>query len=794
MLKALTVKGDSSCKACNLYKTAQSVCLMGRGPVPCDVMVVGEAPGHREDDIGKPFQGDAGQLLDEALEIADLPREKIYITNIVHCRPPNNRKPRKGEIKACRDWLKKEILTVKPKFILLLGDSALSAFPELKAKGSVTQIRGKFFTLYHEGEAQATFMVTFHPGAILRDDKKRPRFETDIKKFAYMVIRGGLPKVKGLDFRIMKTREDLLKILNDIKKEKYISLDLETTQLEPWWSDSKITILGLGLKDKQWVIPLNHPESKFQEESNHQIIIEAIGEVLKDKIIIAQNGKYDSLWILIQYGVDIKISHDTMLQAHLLDENSLVGLKPQAALHFGAMDYELTTKEKKGDCELRRLAEYCALDCYYTRRLFFLNIKKLKEDPSLYRLYKYLVMPMMMMYRDAESEGVFVDESKLLKAEEFLTEQVADVKVELDEYKKNINWNSPAQLSKFLFDELKLRKIDGYSTRESILKRLSKKHEVPGLVLKFRENSNLMSKFTTSWKNKITNHRLHPTFKLNGTVTGRPSCEEPNLQQTPRDKRIRSLITAPPGWKLGEIDLSQAELKVAAMLSGDKAMKLAFQTGQDIHIITAELVSGKKMKNILEEERKEWRKKAKAINFGFLYGMGVETFLEYARDKYDVEFTYEEGERIREAFFRLYSGLPPWYEKQHRIARMNGYVRSLSGRIRHLPHINSANKVERSYAERQSVNAVVQGLVSDLLLMAALEIHNSFSHSMVRIVGTIHDSILVLVKEDKLDEILPEIKEIVENPKLLKKLDINMTVPLTAELSVGPWGDGKVWN
>jgi len=223
-------------------------------------------------------------------------------------------------------------------------------------------------------------------------------------------------------------------------------------------------------------------------------------------------------------------------------------------------------------------------------------------------------------------------------------------------------------------------------------------------------------------------------------------------------------------------------------------MKIAFQTGQYIHAKTAGLISGKDPKKMTKEELKDWRKRAKPVNFGFLYGMGVETFLDYARDKYDVEFTWEEGEAFRNAFFREYNGLPLWYEKQHRIARINGYVRSLSGRIRHLPHIHSADGFIRSQAERQAVNSVVQGLVSDILLMGALEIWSNFSRSVLRLVGTIHDSILMMIKTEYLDQLLPEIQSIINSPKLLKTLGINVTIPLTCELSVGPWGAGKVWE
>lgn len=790
-----TVVGDKSCTLCSLHKTAQSVCLMGQGPVPCRVMVIGEAPGRREDDINKPFSGDCGRELDNLFLRAGFPREQIYITNVVHCRPPDNRKPKAKEISVCKQWLSKEILEVEPKFVLILGATALKAFPFLEGKGKVTELRGRLIE-----ENGRHFMITFHPGAILRDDSKRPMFESDVNKFLTVVKGGKVPNEKKLNLTIA-TLGNIQDLFREISQNQVISLDIETTGLSPFLGDEKVTMVGLGLKDRQWIVPLNHQRSCFRTETNQRVILKTLEQALMGKQVIAHNGKFDSLWLLVKYGVDIKINHDTMMQHSLIDENARHGLKNLAMVKYGAPDYDLTTKEKVGNCSIEDLAKYCAMDVYYTRRLHLDQLPVIKRDVALYKFYEKVVMPSVMAYRDIEFNGFYVDESQMNAAEKLLQEKVEEILLELKKF-KDINWNSTQQLAQYLFDDLGVNPLEGRSTAESILLRLSKlskftknpEKNIPALVLKYRESNGLLSKFISGWRPKIVNRTIHPSYKINGTVTGRPSCEEPNLQQTPRDSRIRSLIKAPPGWEHGEVDLSQAELRVAAMLSGDQTMKLSFQTGQDIHVQTAELVSGKSMSSIPSEEAKEWRKKAKAVNFGFVYGMGVNKFLSYARDKYGTEFTLQEGAQIRKAFFRKYNGLPPWYDRQRRICRINGCVRSLSGRIRHLPDIHSTDEFLVAQAERQAINSVVQGFVADIIIMAVIELSKSFSKEVFRITGTVHDSILFWVKPEWKEEILPQLKSIVEHPKLLDQLGINLTVPLEAEISLGPWGSGKKWR
>jgi len=212
-----------------------------------------------------------------------------------------------------------------------------------------------------------------------------------------------------------------------------------------------------------------------------------------------------------------------------------------------------------------------------------------------------------------------------------------------------------------------------------------------------------------------------------------------------------------------------------------------FLSGEDIHLKTARAVSHEDVSKLSPFEQKEWRKKAKAINFGFLYGMGARKFQEYARDKYEIDFTLEESAQIRERFFKTYPGLQPWYKKQERFVRLNSYVKGLTGRVRHLPLINSDDDYEQHSAIRQAINSPVQGFASDMTIMSVIDISRMMPH--VKIVGTVHDSILMEIPNDMVEESLVYIKKIMESPPTLKKLGVtHLPLPIKVDIKTGNWG------
>ncbi len=800
------IKRDKNCDRCNLCQTAEYICLLGKGPIPCDVMMIGEAPGQREEDDGEPFVGKAGHLLDDIFEDLGIERKDIYMTNAVHCRPPDNRTPRKKEINECKYWLEKEIKAVKPKFILTFGNVPLEALHGVKG---IKKLRG--IPIERDG---IIYFPMYHPSYALHDPRQLSVVKGDIKTFKGIVDRGGPLEECGVNYKIV-TKKNLEKALEDIKNTKVISIDTETSGLNPFEPGSWVTSLGIGTSKTQWCFPLNHYKSKiYANFKSQKRLIKKIDKVIDDKkIIVMQNGKFDTLQIAVHFGVWWYCTFDTMLAHYNCDENSRHGLDYLAQKYYDANNYDIPLEEKWGIVgTLKRHCKYLALDLYYTRKLFFTLKKELKRDKLTYRLFTELTMPIATMYTDIEYHGVYVNPKELGLAHKYWTKKANGVKRKLDKlfpsdstYKDKrtdkieigINWGSPQQLGEILFGKLKLKVLDKTAggkaaTTKSVLLRLADKHKIPRLIIDYRKALKNLNTFIEPWQRRSINNRFHPTCKIHGTVTGRPSMEEPNLQQTPRDPRLRKIIRAPKGRILIDADESQVEMRLAADASQDPELLLIYQTGGDVHTLTVQRTFG------IMKPTSEERKKGKAINFGYLFGMWWVRFQTYARDNFEVIMSDKESKESREEFFRLYKGLVEWHRRQKRFAKQHGFVRNRIGRLRRLPDaMNNDGSYECKEAQRQAINSPIQSLASDITLLAAVEVHNKMDRSRAHIVGTVHDSILVECDIDYVDELCTMIKQAMEMPQKLKDWNIRFSIPLEAEIELGPWGDhdnNKKWK
>ena len=289
--------------------------------------------------------------------------------------------------------------------------------------------------------------------------------------------------------------------------------------------------------------------------------------------------------------------------------------------------------------------------------------------------------------------------------------------------------------------------------------------------------------FLNRWEDDLgPDKRIHPSFNLTNVVSGRTSCQNPNLQQVPRTKDVRGIYKAPPGRLFFEADYSQLELRIAADYANDKTMLDIYRHNGDIHTTTAKLMTGGR------EPTKEERSKAKAVNFGFLYGMMAKKFVDYAYNSYGVIFTLAEATEFREKFFAKYSRLLPWHHEQEVLCEALGGVYNKFGRFRKLPLIYSSNKWERASAARRAINTPVQGTGSDLLISAATQIHKELKGEGLKIVGTVHDSILGEFPEECKDWIVDEIRRIMLHPATMDEFGVELKVPLDCDIGVGPWG------
>lgn len=799
---------DPDCTLCPLHEGAEYRCLMGSGPLSADIALVGEAPGAREDEEHAAFVGPAGQLLNELLESAGLSRKDVYISNAAKCRPENNRTPDRKELKICTgEYLTPELKQLDPKYVLLLGNSALQA---VAGRSGITKHRGQVLPI--KGASYKAF-ATFHPAAVLRNPNLRATVEADMLRFARMT-RGESARAGRTDTKIIYRAEHLRWLKKQLQQASEIAYDLETytrpaederfvrSGLMEWHGpDSMIVTISFTWAPGQAaVIPLHHERSPWKDPDK---VLLYLKDELEDtsKKYIGHNAKFDSRWLLAK-GIRVPTTFDTMIAAHLLDENRAKGLKPLSQLLLGADAYDVGEDIRDAyHMPLHKLCIYNGKDTDYTLRLYHIFREQLKEEPRLVRIFKKLMMPASQAFVDIESHGVWMDlerwEERTLKATRN-TEKCFDyIQKWVPEGEPVLNPNSPKQLANLMFNHLGLEilehtKTGAPSTAESVLLRLAKEHPMPDGLLQYRKWAKYLSTYLLPWRyeHSDTDGYIHGSYRLTGTTTGRLSGSG-GIQQVPRDTFIRGLIGAPPGWTWVEADFSQVELRVAAMIANERRLLGQFARKEDVHMERAMRMTGKPADEVSKEERK----KAKSVSFGFLYGMGAKKFVTYARDNYDLIVAQAEAERVRSQFFEDYPGLLRWHDRQRRLAHRYKRVQSPIGRVRHLPDIDSQNEDVRAEAERQAINSPVQSFASDLMLMALIQLHAKLPYEKARIVGSVHDAILFMIKDDYVDTALPIIKRTMENPPMEKWFDKPLDTTIIVDISVGThWGEGTDWE
>lgn len=789
-----------ACHDCNLCAFSSPTCIWGAGPSKAKVMVVNSYATEQDEQEGAAVMPSS---LVERLRAIGLDPEKVYYTNAIKCACPRGTKYKVGDIKKCKQHLDKEIAAVQPTYVLVLGAQALKATVD----GSITELNGVM--VEKDG---IKYMPSYSPGIVYRDPGKAPFVEKAMNNFKAM-MEGSLEGLPELDIRLITNMRELKRAFHHLKDNNYLHLsyDIETTGLVRF--EDEVNLFGFGNDQVQYIIPLEARYSplKGARLAQRKLIRTCVNWLNRNaKALVAGNGKFDDLFLKYRFGVKPNITFDVVLASHILNENTPNGVKENAVLECNAPEWDVDKDLKTGKYKTREKYQeyltYLGYDIYYEYKLYRVFHKKLKQDRALMKLFYHLYMPGIISYETVEEHGVFIYPQQFKKVRKHLeSEREAIEKQLLKLAKHEVNWNSPAQIQKLLYEELKLPVIEttesgSPSTSETTLMQLRDKHPIVELILKYRGVNIQISHFIDGWLNRMWGRRLFPNFKLHGTVTGRTSCTDPNLQQVPRDPIIRNLVGAPEGWSVVEIDYSQAELRIAAIMSGDETMKRIYQTGGDIHTHTYEMITGEKVSDD-KYIKKEQRKKAKAVNFGFVYGMGWRKFKIYARDNYGVDLTDKEAEQWRERFFQAYHSLPKWHSKQRRIVQSMGQVRSPIGRLRRLPDIYSTDKSKKAEAERQSINSPVQGFGSDLTILGMSEIMGNAKYydpdyvldkDKFFVIGTVHDATLFEVRNDYLMEFCPRAKHILEHPKALEDVfHFDTDVPIVADVAVGKsWGAG----
>lgn len=563
----------------------------------------------------------------------------------------------------------------------------------------------------------------------------------------------------------------------------YATIDIETTGLNRY--KDKITFIGVGLASdvdspitKGYIFNMNSETGLARFEA-------LVARMKSEKMItVFQNGKFDSLFMEHRLGIKIPIKEDVMLMGTAYDLAAEHGLKSMAQRYLGVDDWDIS-KKVKTSTDAKFVIPYLKKDVKYTWELFRFFYHKMTERHM--KIYRELLLPAYLMYKDVERNGLYLDLDRLPEVKKQYLDKQNKLLKELKCY-HDINWDSSAQVAKALFEVdgmpvIKKTPKGAPSASADALKQLAiQGYKIPAILLDYKDVSTRTKMFLNRWEGDCYQSRIHPSFNLTNVVSGRTSCQNPNLQQVPRTKDIRGLFAGSPGMILFEADYSQLELRIAAHYANEKTMLKIYHENGDIHTATARILTGGR------EPTKEERGKAKAVNFGFLYGMMAKKFVEYAFNSYGVKFSQAEAEQYRNAFFAKYAQLLPWHKAQEQLCEMQGGVANLFGRFRKLPDIYSQNKWERAGAARRAINTPVQGSGSDLLISAATQINKELKSYGVKIGATVHDSIIGECRIEDKDWVTEEIRRIMLHPKVLDDFEVELRVPLDIDIGWGPWG------
>ncbi|WP_333918947.1 DNA polymerase I [Vibrio crassostreae] len=584
--------------------------------------------------------------------------------------------------------------------------------------------------------------------------------------------------------------------LEKLKAAEVFAFDTETDSLDYMVAN----LVGLSFATEEGVaayVPVAHDYLDAPQQLDRDWVLEQLKPILEDdaQAKVGQNLKYD-MSVLARYGIEMKgIKHDTMLASYVF--NSVGGKHDMDSLALRFLQHscisfeQIAGKGKKqltfNQIELGEASPYAAEDADVTLRLHNRLMENIEQDEKLKAIYEEIEVPLIPVMSRIERTGVFIDDM-------LLGAQSQEIAVRLDELEQKayeiaeqeFNMNSPKQLQAILFEKMGLPVIKktpsgSPSTNEEVLQELALDYPLPKLIIEYRGLAKLKSTYTDKLPKMINAEtgRVHTSYHQAVTATGRLSSTDPNLQNIPirneEGRRIRQAFVAQHGWKILAVDYSQIELRIMAHLSGDKALLEAFQQGKDIHAATAAEIIGVDIEQVTTEQRR----RAKAVNFGLIYGMsafGLAKQLGIPRG---------EAQHYMDTYFERYPGVMQYMEDTRSAASEQGFVETIYGRRLHLPEIQSRNGMRRKAAERAAINAPMQGTAADIIKKAMLLVDEwiqAEGDGRVKLLMQVHDELVFEVEESSLAEIESKVQELMESAAELE-------VPLVAEA-----GHGDNWD
>lgn len=589
-------------------------------------------------------------------------------------------------------------------------------------------------------------------------------------------------------YKLIENETEAKELADFLLTNEIFSLDTETTSIEAL--DAKLVGLSFSTEDfRAWYVPVSRETEKAKK------ILEIFRPVYENpKILkVGQNLKYD-LTVLANYGIHLSGPlFDTMLAHYLIQPELRHNMDYLAEIYLNYKTIHIEEligpkgrgQKNMGDLEPKDIYKYACEDADVTLRLMKPLAEELRKN-SLEEVFQNIEMPLMPVLARMERNGVVLDTDTLKEVENDFTLRLQTLEKDIYELAGHeFTINSPRQVGEVLFGELKLSekvkktKSGQYSTSEEVLRDLHSKHPIVQKILDYRGLKKLLSTYVEALPkliNPATGH-IHTSFNQAVTATGRLSSSNPNLQNIPvrgeDGREIRKAFIPEAGEIFFSADYSQIELRIMAHLSGDEHMIEAFNAGHDVHAATAARIFHKDIKDISKDERR----KAKTANFGIIYGISAFGLAE----RMDVSRT--EAKELIDSYFEMYPKIKDYISKAVDTAREKGYIETEFGRRRYLPDINSRNAVVRGYAERNAVNAPIQGTAADIIKIAMIRVQQRLDAEgcKARMMLQVHDELNFSVPADEFDKVKRIVIEEMQGA-------YKMSVPLEADC-----GEGKNW-
>ena len=629
-----------------------------------------------------------------------------------------------------------------------------------------------------------------------------PDREALVEWFTRMEFRGWLDELLGegeaplvesveTDYQIVTEQKDLDAWIAQLAEADLFAFDTETTSLD--YMEARIVGLSFAVEPgKAAYVPLAHDYLGAPEQLDREAVLSQLKPLLEDpeRAKVGQNLKYDAS-VLSNHGIELRgIAYDTMLESYVLDSTATrhdmdsLALKylGQKTIHFEDIAGKGAKQLTFNQIKVEEAGPYAAEDADITLRLHQVLWPKLEEQPSVLPVFREIELPLVPVLSKIERQGALLDTS-------LLHQQSAELGLRLEALKsqaydlagEEFNLGSPKQLGTILFDKLELPVIKktpkgAPSTAEEVLAELALDYPLPKLLLEYRSLSKLKSTYTDKLPEMVNPRtgRVHTSYHQAVAATGRLSSSDPNLQNIPirteEGRRIRQAFIAPQGYRIVAADYSQIELRIMAHLSDDPGLLKAFQEGQDVHRATASEVFEVDLAAVSGDQRR----KAKAINFGLIYGMsafGLAKQLHLGRN---------EAQEYIDRYFLRYPGVADYMDRTRAIAREQGYVETLFGRRLYLPEINARNKMRAQAAERTAINAPMQGSAADIIKRAMLSVDGWLGQGEAdaRMIMQVHDELVLEVADAQVEGVCAKLCELMSGAA-------ELSVPLLVEAGVG---------